>query len=172
VTACLDAVFSGWHKRLMNLPDWQDLVAKVTPRVTGCGMVYEVTSGSPDFSLAIADMRGIAYAHPHYHTHGEAEFYFVLQGQGQVLLGYDVHSLRRHDTLVIPPDVAHCVVAPHDLVLVNNPPFCIQNSLDLFSSDERVRYDHAQFQQLIAELPVFGSSRSAIRRSAGGLNDG
>jgi mannose-6-phosphate isomerase-like protein (cupin superfamily) len=63
-------------------------------------------------------------APPHYHEQA-AELFFVLDGALDVLLGEEIHTLRRNDFLVVPPGMPHAFApaagADADVLFVFTP---------------------------------------------------
>jgi mannose-6-phosphate isomerase-like protein (cupin superfamily) len=151
-------VLDIWRPYVAAIRDWKAVVRGVEPKATGCGPVYELAglSGRLNESLAIADMRGMAYAQPHYHANGEVEIYFVLQGQGCVVVGKDVTYVEKGSVTVVPSGVVHYTLPDKSdglvLAVVNTPPFNPKNTIDVTASNQAVAYDHEQFKALTQGL--------------------
>ncbi len=132
--------------------NWQELVKDVTPKITGCGLIYELDNpfDQTKNNFAIADMRDISLASPHYHTNGETEIYIVLQGTGTTVVGYTEHELSKGMIVITPPNVAHFTVPNKDLVLavLNIPDFKPENCVFLSESDPAVSFDKDQLERL------------------------
>ncbi|MBS0649115.1 MAG: cupin domain-containing protein [Verrucomicrobia bacterium] len=152
-SSSLESLLSGWQSHLNTAGEWQDLIRGITPRQTGCGLIYELVNpvGRPLESFAIADMRGLKVAEPHYH-HLETEVYFILQGSGLFVVGGKEQFLEKGSFLVIPPETAHYVLPKEDLILavINTPPFKVENVVPLSEENSRVGFDRARFEQLVS----------------------
>ncbi len=152
----IQKVLDVWQPYVDSIDDWQVIVGDIKPVATGCGPVYEVPNplDRSNESFAIADMRSIEYAQPHFHANDETEIYFVLQGRGQVVVGYEVLSVEKGNTVVTPSGTAHYTIPNQKeglvLAVVNTPPFNPENNIDLTKSNPDVQFDYEQFQQLIS----------------------
>jgi hypothetical protein len=62
----IQTLVAAWQPYIDGIKDWQVLVEGTEPKATGCGPVYELDSplDRPNESFAVADMRGIEFAHP------------------------------------------------------------------------------------------------------------
>ncbi len=151
-SADIQELLSAWRAYCSNIRDWQMLVADVSPKHTGCGVLYEldVHSGRPNESLAIADMRGLAYAEPHYHPPDNWEFYIGLVGSGRVFVGGEEHMVVPGDGVVIPPNTAHFSLPLSGFVIaaVNRPEFKPEIYITLAASNPTVKFDYDQFKRL------------------------
>jgi glycerophosphoryl diester phosphodiesterase len=147
--AMITETTKAWSAYLDTVKNWKDLIQGVTPRHTGCGVVYELPNPitRPNEGFAIVDMHGITITTPHYHTNNETEFYFVLEGSGTVVVGTNEHIIQKGSVIVTPPHVAHFVVPEKNLVLavVNTPPFDPNNNIDLHGTNLDVYFDQKQF---------------------------
>jgi len=128
----VEEVLALWQPRVAEISDWQQLVAGVTPKEGGCGLVYELPNlveNRPNESFAIADMRHLRISEAHRHTNGEVEVYIVLTGTGKIAVGTEIRTLAPGDTIVTPSETMHCVLPGQDLVLavINTPPFNLDN---------------------------------------------
>lgn len=144
-------LFGAWQPYINSIENWQQLVATITPRKTGCGLVYELANPivRPNENFAIVDMSGIYFSEPHYHK--ETEIYFVLQGSGIVVVGGTEEVVQKGSAIIIPSNVAHFVIPENDLVLavVNNPPFLPESYRALTENNRAVQFDKQQFLRLI-----------------------
>jgi mannose-6-phosphate isomerase-like protein (cupin superfamily) len=131
---------------------WQELVKNIRPKMTGCGLIYELDNPFDQTSntFAIADMRDISLATPHYHTNGETEIYIVLQGSGITVVGHTEHELTKGTIVITPPEVAHFTIPKKDLVLavLNIPDFNPENCVFLSESNPAMHFDKDQLERL------------------------
>ena len=133
---------------------WQDLIKNISPRVSGCGLIYEL--GNPlnrdNEDCAIADMSAIHFTEPHYHP--ETEIYFILQGTGLIVVGTEEYCIAPSDTIVIPPNTAHFIIPIKDLVIgvICTPPFNPKTYVALSSSNNSVNFCYEQFKQLTSQV--------------------
>lgn len=138
----IDEVVSFWEDRLKTFGDWEKKVAGITPKVGGCGIVYELPDlpERPNESIAIADMRELELADSHKHINGETEIYFVLQGVGRIAVGDAILELSPGVSVVTPPDTTHTTLPGKDLVsaVVNTPPFDANNVVFEDPNDPRI----------------------------------
>ncbi len=145
----LTNIIFAWQL-FFNTNTWQDLIAHKTPKVSGCGLVYEL--GNPlariNEDCAIVDMRNIYYSEPHYHP--EAEIYYILQGSGILVIGKNENNITRGDVLFISPNTAHFMAHADDLIIgvVNTPPFNPHTYVPLYESNEDVNFCIKQFRHL------------------------
>lgn len=152
-SADIDGVITAWSTYFMQSgADWEQLTFGVTPKESGCGLIFELDNpiDRPLEDLAIADMRVLDFADPHYHLNDETEVYFVLQGTGTVVVGNDIYEVGPHDVVVTQPGTAHYTI-PHDqlvLGVVNTPPFDPANYVSIRESDPSVGFEAALFERL------------------------
>jgi mannose-6-phosphate isomerase-like protein (cupin superfamily) len=152
-----EEVAAVWKVYVDTGIDWQELVKGVTPKATGCGLVYELSNpiDRPDESFAIADMREIAYAEPHYHTNDETEIYIAMTGSGTVVVGGRETHIEPGSVCIIYPETAHFTIPEKDLVLavINTPSFSANNvvTLDEGESKAAVGYNAKQLDILVAK---------------------
>ena len=152
-----DTLLARWVPYLNTL-DWQQAVQGVAPKITPCGLIYELANpvgiGSTNESFAIADMRAVNICSPHYHANGETEIYVVLQGKGLVVVGGEEKQVQKGDVIVIPSGIVHFTIPEHDLIfgLINTPPFNPVNIVEVHETDLTVCFDKAQFHRLTAGL--------------------
>ena len=152
----IDDLVADWREYCDRLGDWQQLVKGVSPKQTGCGVIYELPNplkNRPHESFAICDMRGLRVTDPHYHPGDDWEFYFVLSGTADVYVGDSVQQVRKGDAVIIPPDTAHYTLPDTDFVIaaVNNPPFRPESYITLGAADEsrlEVDFDLDKFKRL------------------------
>ena len=147
----ITTVITVWQDYLKNNKDWENGIKDITPKRTGCGLVYELTNpiDRPNESFAIADMRNLKYAEPHYHV--ETEIYFVLQGSGKIVVRDQVYDVERDSVVVIPPNESHFTI-PHEklvLAVVNTPPFAAEHYIVLNKSNGEHGFDKKQFEKLV-----------------------
>lgn len=64
-----------------------------------------------DLKISVVSVRPGEEIHTHLHEGGE-QFYYVLEGEGVLSLGDEVHQLRPGMAVVIPPHLAHGVQNP------------------------------------------------------------
>jgi len=147
----LAMLVNTWQHYLKNNENWENWIKDVTPKRTGCGLVYELTNpiNRPNESFAIVDMRNLKYAEPHYHI--ETEIYFVLQGTGKVVIRDQVYDIEKDSVVVIPPNASHFTISNEKLVLVvvNTPPFAVEHYIVLKKSNKEQGFDKKQFEKLI-----------------------
>ncbi len=140
--ANIDEVVGVWREYLSDMPSWEVLVEGITPKVGGCGLVYELPNpiSRENESFAIADMRDLELSDPHKHINGETEIYFVLQGVGRIAVSDDIQELAQGTVIVTPPDTVHITLPGKELVLavVNTPPFELDNYVSVPSTDTEV----------------------------------
>lgn len=150
----MDMLIAAWQNYLDQPDSWQGRIKDVTPRKTGCGLVYELGNplDRPDEDLAIVDMRLLAYTEPHCHNIS-SEIYFVLQGEGYVVVGADQHLIQQKSVVVVPVRLGHFIIPHHDLVeaVVNTPPFSPDDYIPLDQSDQTVHFDKNLFTTLVTE---------------------
>jgi mannose-6-phosphate isomerase-like protein (cupin superfamily) len=146
----MDEIVTVWQSFLQSLDDWRRLIRGVRPKVSGCGLIYELANPieRQNESFAIADMRNISLAQPHYHV--EAEIYFGLEGRGIVVIGGKEEFIQKNSAIVIPPNIAHFTI-PKDLVLavVTTPPFKEENFKSLTDDNKEVGFDLDQFRSYV-----------------------
>lgn len=153
-TLKIQAMLDAWQPYVASVADWQTLIQGVEPKATGCGPVYELGNplNRPNESFAVADMRGVAYAHPHYHANGEVEIYFVLQGSGRVVVGSEIREVQKGSVVVTPSSTAHYALPDKTqglvLALVNTPSFNPLNNIEITETDAAHSYDHELFTRL------------------------
>jgi mannose-6-phosphate isomerase-like protein (cupin superfamily) len=149
----LNEVVATWTAYTDTIDSWQELVAGVAPKATGCGPVYEPGNpiDRPGESFAIADMRSLSFAEPHYHANGEVEIYIVLTGHGKVVVGGVERVLEPGSVSVTPPSTTHFTIPGENLVLavINTPPFNPANAVSVTETDASVGFDKPQFDQLM-----------------------
>jgi len=147
----VESIVTRWQTYARDIPNWQSLVEGITPRKTGCGLVYELANpfAGCGESFAIVDMRNIKISEPHYHGEPEVEIYIALQGAGLVVVGGKEHKLSQRSPVIIPPNKAHFVI-PDDLVIavINVPCFKPGNYMVLTKSNASVGFDYDQFLKL------------------------
>lgn len=151
INACNTAeLLAAWQPYITSIDNWQNLVATIAPRKTGCGVVYELANPieRPHENVALVDMSGIHFSEPHYHK--ETEIYFVLQGSGIVVVGGKEEVVQKGSAIIIPPYIAHFVIPERDLVIavVNNPPFVPESYKALTESNHAVQFNQEQFIRL------------------------
>lgn len=126
------------------------MVKGITPKQTGCGLVYDLPNPieRSSESFAIADMRKLKVTEPHYHANGEIEIYIVLQGYGSVVIGYKTQQLKKDSVVIIPTNTGHFTLPTKDLVLavINTPPFNVKNYIALEETNAKVCFDKDQFE--------------------------
>ncbi|HSX33133.1 MAG TPA: cupin domain-containing protein [Candidatus Saccharimonadales bacterium] len=151
----IEELINAWQQYIATMGDWQKVVEGVTPKQTYCGPVYEPASplNRPNESFATADMRGIKVAEPHYHSGGETETYFVISGSGLTVVGGEELEVKAGDVIVTPPGTAHFTLPKENLVLIviNTPPFNPDNNIHVDATKPEVKYDHEQFERLVAK---------------------
>lgn len=151
----IEELIIAWQQYIATMGDWQELVKGVTPKQTYCGPIYEPVSplNRPNESFAISDMRDVNVAEPHYHTGGETEIYFVLSGSGVTVVGGEELQIKAGDVIVTPPETAHFTIPKEDLVMIviNTPPFSLDNNIHIDDSKPEVKYDHEQYKRLAAD---------------------
>ena len=134
--------------------DWQAAIQAVLPKVTLCGLIYQLENpfGDAQLSFAVADMRNITCCKPHYHINGETEIYVVMQDSGLVVGEQERHVVKG-DVIITPPVVAHFTLPEDELVfaIVNTPPFDVANMVEVHESCTVVGFDKDQFDRLINE---------------------
>lgn len=146
-------VVNFWKKHFAQNNSWEKLTEGVTPFQSGCGSVYVLPglAERPNESLAIADMRQMPITHPHYHNI-ETEIYFVLQGTGTVIVAGKEIQVKPGSIVVTQPGNAHFTVPSenHDLVMavVNNPPFDINNFINVEKTNNEVGFNKEQYTAL------------------------
>jgi mannose-6-phosphate isomerase-like protein (cupin superfamily) len=144
----MDELVGAWSDYLKTVDNWQALVKDIEPKVGGCGLVYEIPNpiDRPLESFAIADMRGLEVSEPHRHSNGEIEIYFVIQGLGKIVVGEQIHDLTPGGVIVTPSETMHVTKTDKDLVLVvvNTPPFDVDNYVTMSEADPVVRDALAQ----------------------------
>ena len=149
----IDQLVAAWKDHLKNV-DWQQLTMGMTPKETGCGLLYELHDGldRPNEELAIADMRHLQYSEPHYHPDGVTEVYFMLQGHALVVVGGREHQAGPGDHVVMQPGMTHYAVPDEDCVLgvVNTPPFQEEQYIVVTEDDPAHGFNKAQFDKLTA----------------------
>ncbi len=136
----IQEVVNLWAGYLSTIDDWKSLTEGITPKVSGCGLIYEVPNliDRPNESFAFSDMRRLKLSEPHKHANGETEIYFVVQGVGKTIVGDKIHDLKPDVCVVTPPDTLHVTLPGKDLVLavVNTPPFNADNYVASVDDDE------------------------------------
>jgi len=151
----MDDVIRTWKPFLDALEDWQQLVAGIEPKSTGCGPVYELANpiDRPNESFAIADMSKLEVSEPHYHPNGETEIYIVLQGLGLTVVGGKEQEIQKGSVVITPPDTAHFTIPKSELILavINTPPFQPENYVPISETNTDVGFDREQFQRLTNE---------------------
>jgi len=144
-------LIGAWQQFLKDYT-WQQLIQNVNPIASPCGLVYELANplNREHESLAIVDMRTIAYAQPHYHPQGVAEFYFMLQGGALVVIGGKEYRACAGDILIIPEEHAHFTIpdAACVMAVVNTPAYKEEYYKPVEQTNEHVGFDYAQFIQL------------------------
>lgn len=139
-----------WQRHISSI-DYHALIKNTVPRISGCGLIYELKHSFNDtnVSLAITDMRFVHYAEPHYHPI-ETEIYIVLRGSGLIVVGNKEHIAQKDSVVVIPPDTAHFTIPETNLMLavVNIPAFNPENYIPLLQNNSEVNFDLDQFMRL------------------------
>lgn len=147
----MNEIIIAWQIYLNTVSDWKNLVNGIDPKITGCGLVYELSNPiyRPNESFAIADMSNLAFSEPHYHP--ETEIYFILQGRGLVVVGRQEIEVQKGSIVVIPSNIAHFTIPEKDLVMavVNTPPFDINHYYPLAESNTVVKFDRKQLDKFI-----------------------
>lgn len=142
-------LIAAWDN-FLKASDWQELIKDCEPKISGCGLVYELPNylQRPNESFAIADMRQLSVSEPHYHP--ETEVYFILQGGGIIVIGGKERSIAAGDTIAIPSNLAHFVIPDKECIIaiVNTPPFNINNYKVVTESNLAVGFDYRQFLTL------------------------
>jgi len=151
----LEQCIPFWQQFLKQ-HNWRTLIKDVTPKHSGCGIVYDLPPlpDHPNESLAIADMRHLFISEPHYHPAGNPEIYFVLQGSGRMMLGNQERTLQGGDIITIPPLTAHYVIPHAQLIIgaVISPPFMPEHYIALTHTNHAVGFDEQQFKRLCAQV--------------------
>lgn len=148
----MNEIIIAWQIYLNTISNWKNLVNGIDPKITGCGLVYELANPiyRANESFAIADMSNLAFSEPHYHP--ETEIYFILQGRGLVVVGGQEQQVQKGSVVIIPSNIAHFTIPEKDLVMaiVNTPPFNAANYYPLSDENLAVKFDKAQFERLIS----------------------
>lgn len=148
-------VITAWKKYTDDIQDWEQLVMGVEPKVTDCGLVYELPNpiDRSNESFAIADMRNVKISGPHYHANGETEIYIILTGTGRTMVGSREVELKPGAVVVTNPDITHYTIVDENLVLalVNTPPFNPANAISITETDEYVDFDADVYARLKRE---------------------
>ncbi|HSW99486.1 MAG TPA: cupin domain-containing protein [Patescibacteria group bacterium] len=151
----IDQLILAWQGYLKNV-DWQTLTQGMTPRESGCGLLYELHDGldRPEEELAIADMRYLQVSEPHYHPDGVLEVYFVLQGTALVVVGGKERQVGPGDTIVMGPGQTHYAIPDEDFVVavVNTPPFQTEQYIFVSDDDPEHGFNKQQFDKLTATV--------------------
>jgi mannose-6-phosphate isomerase-like protein (cupin superfamily) len=138
----IEDIIEVWQAYLKTVPSWEELIGDTKPKVSGCGLLYELPNpitNRPNESFAIADMRSLDYFEPHKHIHGETEIYFVLQGTGVVAIGDEIHRIGAGDVVATPPDSIHTLVQDNlVLAVVNTPPFDPNNYIVVDDTNPKI----------------------------------
>jgi mannose-6-phosphate isomerase-like protein (cupin superfamily) len=131
---------------------WQHLVANSEPQESINGIIYALPNSliRDNESIVIIDMRKLHHTEPHYHSAHVTEIYFILQGGGIVVVGNKESSFTAGDVIVTPPLTTHYVIPDDQCVMavVNLPTFNIEDYHVIAETNEAVKFDKAQFEQL------------------------
>ena len=96
---------------------------KVQPHVDPCGLLRELYSSR---NISIAHDTVIGEARPHMHNVME-EVYYVTKGRGEVVIGEEVFSIRKGDTIPIPKDTWHYLKPmqnnPLEVLVITHPKY-------------------------------------------------
>lgn len=162
---CVNEIVNAWQNFLKS-KNWKELIAGVTPKHIGCGIIYEL----PNFlnraheSFAIADMREILFSEPHYHPHEDIEIYFVLQGTAHIVVGKNESFVSQGDVIIIPPNTAHFTIPDNEFVIaaVNTPPFKPEHYIVITETNPLVDFDQEQFIRLSAHIQRNADSKNVV----------
>lgn len=142
-------LITAWKDFFQRNP-WSELIGTKTGHASACGTIYELPNylKRANESIAIADMRSLAFTQPHYHP--EVEVYFMLQGNATVVVNGKIIYTRPGDSVVIPSQAAHFTIPDNEclIAVVSTPPFNPQHSVALSKADRSVGFDHEQFLSL------------------------
>lgn len=156
-----DKIIQKWQQYLQTIKDWRNLIAHITPKECGCGLVYELPhiSNSKNESFAIANMSNLLISEPHYHP--ELEIYFILEGTGLVVVGNTEHTVQKNSVVVIAPNIAHYTIPEKNLVMavVNMPALNAQNYVPLLDGNAHVQFSKKQFDSHAKNISRYFLSR-------------
>ena len=87
---------------------------------SSCGHRYRLLSQGDSGVAAWAHAVDIDGAKPHYHKRA-TELYYVLEGEGQVILGGEAQDVFTGTMLHIPPGVVHSAIGKMRVLVVGIP---------------------------------------------------
>jgi|GEM_PF-426290 len=146
----------AWATYLDELTNWEALTEGITPKPSGCGLIYEMPNPISDRSnedFCIADMRQLPISEPHYHSKGVIETYFIIQGSGKTFVRNHEYDITAGSIIVMPPVTTHYTIAK-DVVLaaVTTPSFQPEDYIPIAETSEVHGFDKAKYEQLKATI--------------------
>ncbi|MFI5829376.1 cupin domain-containing protein [Streptomyces sp. NPDC051578] len=134
----------------------------------GPGSTIVLLTDTPELTCNTAVFEvGAAGAPVHFHT-GATEFFHVTEGQLDVLVGDEIHTLGKGDFLSVPPGVKHAFApaAGHTAeVFVGFTPG--MGRFDYYRLLGRVRAGEATVQDIIDSQPVYDNHYAESEAWAG-----
>jgi hypothetical protein len=147
----LNSAIKPWVDYFLSA-DWHDLVKGISPKITGCGPVYELGDplGRKTEDIAIADMRELKIAEAHYHPAPEIEIYVGLKGTGIIISGTKEIPIVVGSVVVTPSDTTHFAVPGQGLIIgvINIPRFRPEGYVPITGTSSKYKFDEAQYKRL------------------------
>lgn len=139
-------LIDAW-KQFFATHNWQELIQKVAPAPSQCGIVYDLPNylNRPNESIAVVDMRTTLYAQPHYHP--DLEVYIILEGTAIIAVGSNKYHAKQGDIISVWPFSGHYIIPDQNFVLacVNVPPYTQASHIPLYASDDFLDFDYDDF---------------------------